>query len=88
MNNVGVINTWPLNTYPQPKLTDGSWQCGGCKTWYAPWVRSCYCQQDYNYYTVGNIRYVGLPTQTINRETDEGFTTMDLGLKTTEGYNG
>lgn len=33
------------NTFPQPKLDNGSWQCGGCSLWYAPWVKQCNCQQ-------------------------------------------
>lgn len=23
-----------------------SWQCGGCKTWYAPFIEKCECERD------------------------------------------
>ena len=47
--NQTIPSIFTPNTFPQPKLSDGSWQCGGCRTWYAPWVRECHCQQ-YNSY--------------------------------------
>jgi hypothetical protein len=96
MNNEAVsfveqypIESWSPNTYPQPKLDNGSWQCGGCRVWYAPWVRQCYCQQYYKWppVPVNSISF-NTVNQSYNKETDEEFVTRCLGLKTTEGYNG
>lgn len=47
-----------------------SWQCGGCKTWYAPFVEKCECEHDstdYNFrFTYDNgltYRYMPQPSQ-------------------------
>lgn len=34
-----------------------SWQCGGCKTWYAPFIEKCDCECK----EVGGIRHIRQP---------------------------
>lgn len=70
MSNVNSVGDWFPNSYPQPKLGNGSWQCGGCRTWYADWVRQCNCQQ-YNYYPHIPVATTPYTTCVVSVSTDE-----------------